>query len=112
MECQLHDGCEVFLVSSSHCGYEVFARAHRFLSNIRYVYISCAEIDSHGNWLRYHRQIRGVFNDDISLVLALRKDLDQVKETSLSIQGDERTDLSSTTAPQVSVIYPTRNPSF
>ena len=102
MEYQLRDGFEIFLVSSSHCGYEVFARAHRFLSNIRYIYIASTEVDPHGNWLRYHRQIRGVFNDDISLVLALKKDVDQLKEAGLFMQGDERKNSSSTTDAQVS----------
>ena len=104
MECQLREGYEIFLISSAHCTYQALRHAHRFLSNIQYIYMYCSRTDYNGNWTKYYRQIRGVYNHSDDLANALKRDLDQLKESRVITYDDCPVTSSSAIDQQVSSI--------
>ncbi|CAF2850325.1 unnamed protein product [Rotaria sp. Silwood2] len=86
IENQLREQNEIFLIASGALGYELFLTAYRLMAAIRYVYIYCSQLGLQGNWTKYYRQIRGVFNDSLTLGEKLKPDFEQ---TSLKPIDDQ-----------------------
>ena len=80
IENQIREENEIFLVTSGSFGYELFTVAHRLLAAIQYVYIYCSRLGVHGNWIRYYHQIKGVFNDSLTLGEKIQIDLQNVRQ--------------------------------
>jgi hypothetical protein len=80
IENQIREQNEIFLVVSGTLGYELYHTARQFMSVIRFVYIYCSRVGLHGNWIKYYPQIRGVFNDSLTLGDKIRQDLEQVHQ--------------------------------
>jgi hypothetical protein len=78
IENQLREQNEIFLVTSGTLGYELSLTAYRFMTAIRFIYIYCSRIDLQGNWIKYYSQIRGVFNDSVTLGEKMKQDFEQV----------------------------------
>lgn len=90
IEQELREQMEIFLVVSGGLGYELFATAHRFLTAIRFVYIYCARLGIHGDWIKYYPQIKGVFNDSLELKIKLEQNLQDLHRLDNTANGQTK----------------------
>jgi len=102
IENQLREQNEIFLIASGALGYELFLTAHRLMAAIRYVYIYCSQVGLHGDWIKYYRQIRGVFNDSLKLGEKLKPDFEQVYQSQHEENSEEQSMLEITSEKSVS----------
>ncbi|CAF3945015.1 unnamed protein product [Rotaria sordida] len=103
IENQLREQNEIFLIASGTLGYELFLTAYRLMAAIRYVYIYCSQLGLQGNWIKYYRQIRGVFNDSSTLGEKLKPDFEQIYQSQHEENSEEQSVLEITSEKSTSL---------
>jgi tetratricopeptide (TPR) repeat protein len=79
----IHDE-RIFLIASGSLGEIIVPKIHN-LSQISAIYIFCGDIVKHNQWSKLFSKIRGVFNDENSLMICLEKDAKIYSNTLIPI---------------------------